>query len=119
MRFYDWLMPRLGYTPAPNPGDWRGWCYVGSDGKTAGAFWIRPAGAELNSSFDKQRVGLAEVAFKAESRRFINEIAGEIESRGGKILNSPQEYPYEPGYYSVFFTDPDGIKLEIVTRSGK
>ena len=24
------------------------------------------------------------------------------------------EYPYAPGYYAVFFTDPDGIKLELV-----
>ena len=25
----------------------------------------------------------------------------------------PQEYAYMPGYYAVFFYDPDGIKLEI------
>ena len=26
----------------------------------------------------------------------------------------PQEYGYLPGYYAVFFYDPDGIKLEIL-----
>jgi glyoxylase I family protein len=32
-----------------------------------------------------------------------------------EILNAPREYPqYEPGYYAVFFLDPDGIKLEFV-----
>jgi glyoxylase I family protein len=35
-------------------------------------------------------------------------------SQGGKILDAPREYNYRPGYYSVFFTDPDGIKLEVV-----
>ncbi len=86
-RFYDWLMPRLGYMPVPNPEDWRGWYYLGSDGKTAGAFWIRAANPEFESdSFDKNRVGLAEIAFKAESRRLINEVASEIESHGGRIL---------------------------------
>ena len=26
----------------------------------------------------------------------------------------PAEYGYTPGYYAVFFADPDGIKLEVV-----
>ena len=28
------------------------------------------------------------------------------------------EYAYIPGYYAVFFYDPDGIKLEIVHVPG-
>ena len=31
------------------------------------------------------------------------------------VLDPPAEYPqYEPGYYAVFFADPDGLKLELV-----
>jgi glyoxylase I family protein len=30
------------------------------------------------------------------------------------LASGPQEYDYIPGYYAVFFHDPDGIKLEIV-----
>ena len=31
------------------------------------------------------------------------------------VLDPPREYPeYVPGYYAVFFTDPDGLKLELV-----
>ena len=33
---------------------------------------------------------------------------------GATIESEPQEYTYGPGYYAVFFYDPDGIKLEIV-----
>jgi glyoxylase I family protein len=32
------------------------------------------------------------------------------------IESGPQEYGYTPGYYAVFFYDPDAIKLEIVHR---
>lgn len=32
------------------------------------------------------------------------------------IESGPREYDYTPGYYAVFFYDPDGIKLEIVHR---
>ena len=28
------------------------------------------------------------------------------------------EYAYSPGYYAVFFYDPDGLKLEIVHAPG-
>jgi hypothetical protein len=38
----------------------------------------------------------------------------QIEFHSGKILDPRREYPYWPGYYSAFFTDPDGIKLEVV-----
>ncbi len=30
--------------------------------------------------------------------------------------SGPRAYDYTPGYYAVFFYDPDGIKLEIVHR---
>ena len=30
------------------------------------------------------------------------------------ILDPPAEYDYAPGYYAVFFADPDGMKLELV-----
>jgi hypothetical protein len=30
------------------------------------------------------------------------------------LESEPQEYTYSPGYYAVFFYDPDGLKLEIV-----
>lgn len=34
-----------------------------------------------------------------------------------EIESGPQKYAYEPGYYAVFMYDPDGIKLEIMTRA--
>ena len=42
-------------------------------------------------------------------------MAGE---RGAEIESGPEEYGYMPGYYAVFFYDPDGIKLEIVHIPG-
>jgi glyoxylase I family protein len=112
IRFYSWLMPKLGYPekmtfdePAPMTG------FVG-DG---GGVWVSPSEQSAGSqSFDKRRVGLREVAFRGISRAQIDELAREIVSQGGKILDEPREYDYRPGYYSVFFTDPDGIKLEVV-----
>jgi len=111
-KFYTWLMPKIGYErhvkydqPAPAFG-WFG------DG---GSVWLMQATPELRGDrFDKRRVGIREIAFRAESRAQIDEVSKEIAAQGGKILDAPREYNYAPGYYSVFFTDPDGVKLELV-----
>jgi catechol 2,3-dioxygenase-like lactoylglutathione lyase family enzyme len=80
-----------------------------------GSIWISPPEKRLSrQAFHKRRVGLREIAFRADSRAQIDELAKEIEPNGGKILDPPREYSYRPGYYSVFFSDPSGIKLEVV-----
>jgi hypothetical protein len=30
---------------------------------------------------------------------------------GGKVLDALAEYPYSPGYFAVYFTDPDGLNF--------
>jgi catechol 2,3-dioxygenase-like lactoylglutathione lyase family enzyme len=112
VHFYGWLMPKIGYhhsltfdQPSPMTG------YHGDDG----SLWVVASDPpHRNATFDKGRVGLREIAFRAESRRQIDELASGISSHGGRILDAPREYDYRPGYYSVFFTDPDGLKLEVV-----
>ena len=32
---------------------------------------------------------------------------------GAKIVHPPQDDAYAPGYYSVLFEDPDGVRLEL------
>ena len=108
--FYDWLMPQLGYATGHGDGRVHGWLSPG------GSFWIKAAAARLAAdAFHKDRVGLAEVAFAAETRAQVDALARALGARGVPILDRPREYPeYVPGYYAVFFTDPDGIKLELV-----
>ena len=41
--------------------------------------------------------------------------SGRVAARARREIESgPEEYSYVPGYYALFFYDPDGIKLEIV-----
>jgi glyoxylase I family protein len=116
VKFYSWLMPKIGYPEKHESG--------GEDPGTGfsgpgGGLWLSNSATNLrNDNFHKRRVGLREIAFRADSRAQVDAVAKEVEANGGKILDAPQEYPqYAPGYYSVFFTDPDGLKLEVVTYS--
>jgi hypothetical protein len=34
-------------------------------------------------------------------------------SIGAKVVHGPQDDAFAPGYYSVLFEDPDGVRLEI------
>jgi glyoxylase I family protein len=64
--------------------------------------------------YDRYSPGLHHLAFEAMSRAAVDERADWLGSVGAEIESEPQEYTYSPGYYAVFFFDPDGMKLEIV-----
>lgn len=116
--FYSKLLPQLGYGAS--------WEYLDADRPSVGwlgsggSFWIKAADPRYAQDvFSKDRVGLCEVAFHAADRALVDALARDVPKWGGTILDAPREYPeYVPGYYAVFFTDPDGIKLEAVHLPG-
>jgi len=63
--------------------------------------------------YDRYGVGLHHVALLVRSREQIDERADWLRRHGAEIESGPREYDYKPGYYAVFFYDPDGIKLEL------
>jgi glyoxylase I family protein len=65
---------------------------------------------------DRYALGLHHLALEARSRRVVDETAAWLRSQGAEIEGGPGERHYLPGYYAVFFYDPDGIKLEVVHR---
>ena len=74
--------------------------------------------AQTEGPHDRYRIGLHHVALEATSRSAVNERAEWLRAQGIEIETGPEEYWYQPGYYAVFFFDPDGIKLEIVHVPG-
>ena len=109
--FYRELLGPLGYTRIGEVEGERGetiW-YLGGAGCAIG---LRRAQSEGES--DRYRVGLHHVAFNASSREVVDERHQWLVAAGAAIESVPQEYSYIPGYYAVFFYDPDGIKLEIL-----
>ena len=74
--------------------------------------------AQTEGEYDRYRVGVHHVAFEAPSRFAVDDRADWLGAQGARIESGPEEYSYVPGYYAVFFYDPDGIKLEIVHVPG-
>ena len=51
----------------------------------------------------------------APSRQAVDDVYAAAQSDGAEILHAPRIWPeYHPGYYGVFFRDPDGNNVEAV-----
>jgi glyoxylase I family protein len=89
--------------------------YLSGPGSEIG---LREARTPSEGPYDRYRVGLHHLALEVASRAAVDERAEWLRSQGAEIESGPEEYAYMPGYYAVFFYDPDGIKLELVHVPG-
>jgi catechol 2,3-dioxygenase-like lactoylglutathione lyase family enzyme len=64
--------------------------------------------------FDQRRVGLHHLCLRAREREQIDEIHAFAKGLPGcTVVHEPREDKFAPGYYSVLFEDPDGIRIEV------
>jgi glyoxylase I family protein len=74
---------------------------------------IRPSKGEFaHRMHDRNAPGFNHMAFSARDRSDIEKMYALLKEMGATILDAPTEYPYSPGYFAVYFADPDGLKLE-------
>jgi catechol 2,3-dioxygenase-like lactoylglutathione lyase family enzyme len=69
--------------------------------------------------FHQRRAGLHHLCFRTRSRDDVDEIYRTARALGARILREPREDDWAPGYYSVLFEDPDGIRIEANHVPGK
>lgn len=109
--FWTPFMEKLGYEADGWSG---GMNYVA--GTTEPYLCLLQASQEHRSAgYHRQRVGLNHLAFRARSRRHVDEVRAWLREAGHTLLYDDR-YPFAtaPGYYAVFCEDPDRIKLEVV-----
>ncbi len=75
-----------------------------------------PRQAFKNDSVHRRKPGaLHHLAFKADSRKEVDNAYLELLKIGAIIVSEPQIHPeYSENYYAVFFKDMENIKYEIV-----
>jgi glyoxylase I family protein len=115
--FYIGLLEPLGFTRRSEIVGERGERVVYLGGTGGPSVSLRAAQSEAHATpYERYAVGLHHLAFVAASREQVDERTEWLRGGGAEIESEPREYDYAPGYYAVFFYDPDGIKLEIVHR---
>src|SRR5262245_45226667 len=112
--FYRKLLPLLGLKPVIDS-DQIYYCVGGRTGVASRA----PSPDNDDASFDQNRIGLHHLCFRARERADVDELHTFLTSIGTNSVRAPREDQWAPGYYSMLFEDPDGIRLEINHVPGK
>jgi len=110
--FYDDLLTWIGYSSVMDEKDIAGW----SNGDIE-IFLVNCEADHRRSGFHRKHVGLNHIAFTAGSREEVDRFFKDfLSTRSITVLyGGPKAYPeYRPTYYSVYFEDPDRIKLEFM-----
>ena len=80
---------------------------------------IRPSKGDFaHRLHDRNAPGFNHMAFYAEDRSDIDAMYNLLKEIGAQVLDPPADYPYSPGYFAVYFTDPDGLKFEFAYVPG-
>jgi len=69
--------------------------------------------------FRRGSIGLHHLCFRARNREEIDRLYHFLKEQNATIIHPPEDGPWAPGYYSVLFEDPDGIRLEVNHVPGK
>jgi len=111
VRFYEGFLGWLGYREIFHEGEEAGWGIQGCN------FWISQCKERFaQHGYHRKRVGVNHIAFHADSRKTVDQFYKEyLQPKNIPVLyGGPKEYPgYSKGDYSVYFEDPDRIKLEL------
>ncbi|WP_103355793.1 VOC family protein [Amycolatopsis sp. CA-128772] len=110
-RYYDELMPLLGFEPFLSTDDQ--FAYRPVAGKPGTYVFFYPATDE--TPHRGERTGLQHLAFMVRTRADVHAVHRQVRAAGGTVLHEPQDFPqYPPPYFALFWLDPFGIKLEAV-----
>jgi catechol 2,3-dioxygenase-like lactoylglutathione lyase family enzyme len=107
LRFYDDLLPALGFTERYHGEAWKVWATTDPLPGTA-YFAITEEPAHVANA--------NRIAFWVESASEVDRVAGVARRAGASDLSGPKPMPYAPGYYAAFFADPSGNRLEVYVR---
>jgi glyoxylase I family protein len=110
-RLYDPVLRCLGFEEVEREDDGVAW------GKPDADQWLILTPATRDDAHDPAAPGLHHIAFAAEDRAVVDRAHELARAAGAEILDPPQLFDYEPDYYATFFRDPNGFKLEVVTRA--
>ena len=118
--FYDKLLPLLGFDLARRSSariDEHEKHVVSYEHPRLGFAITSPRHAFKDETVHRRKPGsLHHLAFRAASRDEVDRLHTELKQIGATIVSPPREYPEytPPGYYALYFKDPDGIQYEIV-----
>ena len=110
--YYDRLMKSLGFKKGTFAVGGEPHCHYYN---RSFQITIRPA-RNGESKHDSYSPGLHHLCLRVENKAAVDKIAGRLRALGIAI-EGPRLWPeYAPDYYALFFSDPDGIRFEVMNH---
>jgi catechol 2,3-dioxygenase-like lactoylglutathione lyase family enzyme len=110
--FWGWLLPELGYELFQEWKEGRSWTKGGTY-----VVFTQSDERYRNYGLHRKRPGLNHLAFWATSREQVEHLPAMLADRGIKVLYTDRAADAigAPSSHSLFFEDPDRIKVEVIT----
>ncbi|MCM2279063.1 MAG: VOC family protein [Oligoflexia bacterium] len=114
IQFWKWFLESLGYEQFQ---EWE----AGISFRLGDTYivFVQTEARFLDVAYHRCRTGLNHLAFHAESPAHVDRLAEELKSRRVTILYEDRHPFAGDQNYSVFFEDPDRIKVEVVAPGPK
>jgi glyoxylase I family protein len=112
--FYEPFLVFMGYELMQRSDVRLAWTAPGPAGGHQHVIVTMAGEAHALNQADGLRPGLHHFAFAADSRAEVDKLHAIMSAAGAEIEGPPAEYHYQPGYYAIYFRDPDDTKLEFV-----
>lgn len=110
---YELFLGHVGFTLKNAGEDWAGFGL--GDKRYPCITLLKARGKDAGRAHDRYTPGLHHLALRARSQADVDALYDKLVAFGATILDPPKAYAdYGEGYYAVFFSDPDGLKLEYV-----
>lgn len=117
IQFYERLLAYLGFKTVAE----YAYGFGASDGSVS--VWVFKVDPHYNThAFHRKALGINHFAFRVDNKKAVDKFYSDyLLTNGISVLyGGPAEHPeYEPGYYAVYFEDPDRLKLEVVYKPGQ
>lgn len=110
--YYDALMPLVGFELFVSGEDWVS--YAPDRGNGTQLFFY--TAQEGGGSYSRDRPGMQHLCFLVNTRAEVHAAYEWALEQGNEVLYEPQTFPqYHPDHYAVYWVDPHGFKLEVVS----
>lgn len=109
--FYDAFLPAIGFPIVDSDDDFLSYHAPGQT-NSARFIWVNLA--------RDHRPNDNRIAFWADSEEEVNRVGAIVRAARARLVEGPEYcFDYSPGYYAVFFEDPDGNKWEVCCRNAR
>jgi catechol 2,3-dioxygenase-like lactoylglutathione lyase family enzyme len=111
IEFWGWLLPQFGFEPYQVWEEGRSYKYADSY-----LVFVQAEPQFRDDPFHRKRPGLNHIALRADSRQQVRELPRLLRDRGIRLLYEDRSADTigAPSEWTVFFEDPDRMKVEVV-----